>query len=1313
MKNLLAAIVSEGLFNVIALLVLLALVWFGGEYLGYPVQLRIIVMLSIGALWLLLYLVQRVLAVRRAMRIEAMLRAQAAASPIADQRAGPLDTLTHQFRLGVQALRATRAGQTAVRHMPWFLVMGPPAAGKTAAVRESGLNFPFVGLGHRANANAGGTRTIDWWYADKAVFLDTAGAFAVDPARHGEWLALIRLLARTGRDRPVDGVVLVVSIAELLALDEDRIGDHAQNLRDRIDELASRLGMTFPVHLVFSQCDRLHGFSDFFEHFPLEQRGQAWGCTFAWAELGPQGLQERVDEEFRRLYQMLGLRRIEALAAGNTGNTGESLGDHQRNALLFPIQFALLQRRVGQYIAALTRPNPFQESGRLRGFWFTSAMQGGEPIDRVLGSLGLGNAAVQPVQPGEQRAYFLNAPFATIIPGDQGLARISARVLRRNRIACAVLALIAGGAAAIAGILLHRGYQQTETILDGLILDGRRLRSIDPVSRDGARIPADLADHLQRFSEREGIPLVLQPGLMFANDLTSKAREAYLANSVRPLIATYARRLGADLGVRLTAQERSLAGYEALHERFRVYLMLCGRIPADSEAVVRLYTASGSGAIDDTVAHLRTIITRLPSQEWVAQADATLVERTTRELRDALWITLTGVEIAKAGAGLHPATDLATLLAGRTATAFTLERPIPGFFSQRAWDGFIAHAIDERAQALARRFAELHIDLDAAAITRQLRTRHEEAFAHAWRALPATMRMQPLRTLDEAIACLGELGHEGSPYRTLILAWMQHRTLVTSPVDQTAAVVAAAKTAKPAQEAPAEARKLAWLDQALNAAGILHAALSSYATTCPADTRLANLAELDKAVTACATFAMQAETALAACPEEEPRRIFIGHFRTLAEEARTALEREPLLEAVRTVPGLRLATTREDLARRLQSVGMPAFPQLWRGILKGISAPVTTDPVAAATRLTNLAAPQSPYATLLRAAWRGQQLKPQLISAKAGVSVDQGWNEQCFQALGVLAAAYAPVIDAEPGPRVAREDALKRLAEAFAVSERGIGTALASLADEELRTLVARPFRQILDDARHHLHLLLAADADRLWNDRVRAPFLRDCATAFPFRLVPTDADPKLVTAFLAPKTGTLWETGRILAAAERITIAGQPLIRLDAGYQRALTAARALGAVLFAPDSDRLALSFTVELRQHPGVFQALVALGKEQFELSDTPDGRHTFTCSPAEALACRIAIQVADGRWLEQAAEPQPWGLLRWAQGGHPVADGTGGLRFTWPLVDDQAPPSARVRLIQLAISDQPMVALFSRRVFEDLAFPATITVRPQER
>ena len=1340
MKNLLVAIISEGLFSLVALLVISAIVWFGGEYFGYPIPVRIVVIVAILGTWLILYLVQRVMAVRRAMRIEAMLRAQASSSGAVTQL-NPIDTMVHQFRVGVRALRDTRPGRSAVQTMPWFLVMGHPGSGKTAAVRESGLNFPFVGLGHRASASAGPTRALDWWYAERAVFLDTSGAYVADAARHKEWLALLGQLRGTGRTTPVDGVVLVVSIASLLALEEDRITDHAQALRDRIDELADKLGMVFPVYLMFSHCDRLHGFVDFFSHFPLEERGQVWGCTFDWRDAGPQGLQAKVEEEFQRLYQVLDLRRIEALAASSNaasaGTAAEVASDQQRNALLFPIQFALLQRRVGQYISALSRPNPFQESGRLRGFYFTSATQGGVPLDRVMGSIGLGETALQPMQVAEQRPYFLNAPFAQVIPADQGLARTSMRALRRHRVVRTVLAALALGLTTAGGFYLYRGYEETKSVLGGLTAVGQRLRSVEPGNAKSVEVADELFEQLARYESGAEIPWLLQSFLLNDGDISHKARSAYLTRIARPLIAGYARTLALDLSAKLASDQRTLSASEAIEERYRVYLMLCGRIPFQCDVVQRPFVnKSGTkpGEARITEAHLRRTTTSFPPKEWTATADTALVERTNRTLRDALWIPLTGIEIARSGADLFPAVDIATLLPKRNSGALSLDKPLPGFFTQAAWDGLVAGAIEERSASLVRRLTELHIDMEAPAVAKRLRHQYEDDFRRQWRELIGNVRIVMPKSLDAVVVRLGELGNAGSPYRDLVQAWTQQKVLRTG-----AEAAVAATSVGEGDKAKAEAKKNEWLDQALTAVTNLHVVLSSYISTCPLGSRFANGPELDKAVAGFPAYALAIDAALAAYPEDETRPALAAHFRTMVEGARLALERDLMLEAPMAATGLVVDLDPSVLANRLLDANLADFPARWRELLASLSVPRAQDASAACNRMISQSSPQSPLMRMLRAAWRGQKL----VSALGAAQIKDEWIDRCGKALTTLSVAYAATVNSEAGLRITRGEELKRLAEAFTAAESEIAAALNDISDERFRAAAARPFAQLREDAQRHLGVLLSGDADRFWNEKVRGRFTHDFAARFPFVISAEDTDAKIVAAFFAPTSGVLWDAERVLNTAADITIAGAPLIRLSEDYRRALVAGKAVRDAMFSGSGDEPTLTFNGELRQRTGVYQALVAIGKEQLDLHENPEARRAFTCTLAEPIACRVAIQVTDGKWIEAASERRPWALLRWAAGATPSVEGTSRVVLTWKLVEAAAPPATKKEtvgyvygapseeankgattpaaapdakkswLIQLVVDGGPAVALFSRRVFDDLAFPATIAVRPQEQ
>ena len=77
----------------------------------------------------------------------------------------------------MQALKARRDG-AGLYDLPWYMIIGPPGAGKTTVLVNSGLNFPLAEkFGKEALRGVGGTRSCDWWFTDQAVLLDTAGRY--------------------------------------------------------------------------------------------------------------------------------------------------------------------------------------------------------------------------------------------------------------------------------------------------------------------------------------------------------------------------------------------------------------------------------------------------------------------------------------------------------------------------------------------------------------------------------------------------------------------------------------------------------------------------------------------------------------------------------------------------------------------------------------------------------------------------------------------------------------------------------------------------------------------------------------------------------------------------------------------------------------------------------------------------------------------------------------------------------------------------------------------------------------------------------
>ena len=253
-------------------LALTLLIWFGGPFVAFGevrpfesfwVRLPIAIVLMLGALgWIAWIVIKR----RRAVAAlsEAMGKEEA--------QAGDGAALSAAMRDALATLRRTRGkdGGDYLYDLPWYVIIGPPGAGKTTALVNSGLKFPLArgGQAPAAVAGAGGTRYCDWWFAEEAVLIDTAGRYTTQDtdtrAERTSWLAFLDLLKANRPRQPINGVMVAISVEDLLTSSQDEITAHAEAIRARLLELNERLKVDFPVYAVFTKADLIAGFNEFF-----------------------------------------------------------------------------------------------------------------------------------------------------------------------------------------------------------------------------------------------------------------------------------------------------------------------------------------------------------------------------------------------------------------------------------------------------------------------------------------------------------------------------------------------------------------------------------------------------------------------------------------------------------------------------------------------------------------------------------------------------------------------------------------------------------------------------------------------------------------------------------------------------------------------------------------------------------------------------------------------------------------------------------------------------------------------------------------
>ncbi|MCC2596538.1 type VI secretion system membrane subunit TssM [Pusillimonas sp. MFBS29] len=607
MSTLFSFLLSRGLWSFFGLLALALLIWVAGPLLALgavrPLEsasVRVYVIVAIFAVWLLRVLWRKWREGRLNAQLLGQLRRPAKKQKPEEPDPNPeIKELSDRFDEAIELLRKMRFDGKSSRfslarfsrqhlyQLPWYVFIGAPGSGKTTALVNSGLNFPLAErFGKVALRGVGGTRNCDWWFTDDAVLLDTAGRYTTQESDstgdEEEWKGFLNLLTRYRGRQPVNGVMLTVSIEDLLSSSEAERAQHAAVLRRRLQELRAELGIQFPVYVLVTKSDLMSGFNEYFSTYSREALKQVWGFTFPHTELQADGFD--LHASFNAEYELLKQRLYAGLPDVMSAEPDES---RRALAYLLPQQFAGLQSILGHFLSNVFATSRFESSVLPRGVYFTSGTQGGRTFDHVTGQLkrylkiegppGSSMTVEGQVPGGHGRSYFLQNLLQKVIFPESGLAGRNMKWERRYR------RLQWGGYAAVSvGLLLLLAGWANSYRNNSLYLQAVQAR-IPELEALGREIKLDASgdvlgvlpylDALQALPAGDGFatddpPFSYGFGLYQGHKIQAGADGAYRVAQDQVLVPQVAQRVGAALR---SAPANDL---EYSYEALRAYLML-------------------------------------------------------------------------------------------------------------------------------------------------------------------------------------------------------------------------------------------------------------------------------------------------------------------------------------------------------------------------------------------------------------------------------------------------------------------------------------------------------------------------------------------------------------------------------------------------------------------------------------------------------------------------------------------------------------------------------------------------------------------
>ncbi|GAB5343376.1 type VI secretion system membrane subunit TssM [Pseudomonas fluorescens] len=664
-------------------------------------------------------------------------------------RAGTLDNQTRTQHLGLienerkhvrgrfkETLQTLKTSQRYLgrsarsrNELPWYLLIGQQGSGKTCLLAANGVQLPPDQSGSRSLGRAA---YCDGYLADQGVLIECAGRYLDQPDSSVDaagWTTLLNLLKSRRRVRPLNGVVVALSVDTLLGSNEHDLERHARHVHSRLQDIQQTLHVDIPIYLVLTQADRIPGFSDFFATPHGSVADGVLGELVAVSGTGVQMAQVR--QAFEALLQRLSGELIVRLHQ-------ERNVERRGRMLDFPQQVSRIGERLCLFVEVAFSAHRNQRIHGLRGFYLTSA--------------------------GERRERFVKGLFNQVIFAEAELAGLDTQEYRRIRWRQAGLAIATSLVIGVAGALWMHSYS----------LNHQRLEELAQLAKTDTPVEAGVDQTLvllpvldKRLAATRVFPPVAEARVLaraglFQGEVTRPLLVSAYNDALQQLMAQ-------TVSVLEEQVRSSLGDRERLLDNLRAYLMLNLRERRDTrwlaERVASLWSERFAGEASVQV-RLDEHFGRLLEQPFVATLNDELVAQARQALRGESLADVVYRVLREQALNLEP-----YRLTG--GTVFTApDQPIPGFYSKRYVQYFdkqgprLINAIVQDNWVLGQA-TDLSV-MDLRRLMIELEQRYFSEYADVWSNALGRIRLLDTESLRQNTDQLASLTSAQSPLVLLL-----------------------------------------------------------------------------------------------------------------------------------------------------------------------------------------------------------------------------------------------------------------------------------------------------------------------------------------------------------------------------------------------------------------------------------------------------------------------------------------------------------------------------------------------------------------
>ena len=723
------------------------------------------------------------------------------------------------------ALQTLRKSHTArgdfLYELPWYIIIGPPGAGKTTALLNSGLKFPLAAAGGKGPvAGAGGTRYCDWWFTEEAVLVDTAGRYTTQDsdaaADRKSWLAFLDLLKQNRPLQPINGVMVAISLEDVMSLPGSELASHCTAIRKRLAELHERLGVDFPVYVLFTKADLVAGFMEYFGNLGEQRRKLVWGATFQVKDKSENKVADAADE----LDLLIG--RLSQEMPDRLQEEGDPVARVKLYG--FPSQMAALKQPIVSFLNQIFEPTRYHTNIPLRGFYFTSGTQEGTPIDKLLGAMTGAferHAGVaRPALSGRAKSYFLGDLLTKVIFGEAGWVSTNRAAQNRK----AILRYGGYGLTAVAAFAVL-GLWWVSYLANAKLISNTELGAADYRNSAGELVqektvadtdfskPLGYLSQLRNLQAGYGtrgdwVPASETFGLSQRHRLLSAATEAYRVGLERTLRSRLILHVEKQLEIN---RERPEFIYEAL----KIYLMLGGvpGVEVDNDLITAWMVDEwdlkngglGPASKQEFLSHLQAMLDLDTGADSLVAPNGALIEDSQRILAQ-MPLADRAYALLKSSAANADATEAENWLAGArggadSATVFETKDgaeldtvKVNRLYTYNGFHnlflgrlGSIADQIENESWVLGKFAEKTALKSQYKGLGPVLLEKYGGEFVREWQAALGKLRLKPLAADKSDYAVLRAASAPTSPLKELLESISTETKLTAEPAGAEAA----------------------------------------------------------------------------------------------------------------------------------------------------------------------------------------------------------------------------------------------------------------------------------------------------------------------------------------------------------------------------------------------------------------------------------------------------------------------------------------------------------------------------------------------